>query len=129
MEIPVEILSPGEGRPRRNVLSLEDNSGIHVEDVAASDAEAKNHRGRKRRSDLKLSKVRVGVETALALFVGHLGILTMFRHDWIEALTGWDLDHHNGSVEWLIVVAMLAVPVAIGIVARRHWRLLTAATE
>ena len=51
----------------------------------------------------------------------------MFWHDWIEALTGWDPDHHNGSVEWLIVVALLAVAVAIGIMARRDRRLLIAA--
>jgi hypothetical protein len=51
----------------------------------------------------------------------------MFRRDWIEALTGWYLDHGNGSVEWLIVVAMLAAAIAIGIVARRHRTLLTAA--
>jgi hypothetical protein len=78
---------------------------------------------------LKPTKVRVGVEMVLALIAGLLGILAMFRRDWIEALTGWDLDHGNGSVEWLIVVAMLAAAIAIGIIALRHWTLLTAATE
>jgi hypothetical protein len=48
------------------------------------------------------SKVRVRLETAIAVFAAALGILTIFLHDWIEALTGWDPDHHNGSFEWLI---------------------------
>jgi hypothetical protein len=79
--------------------------------------------------DVKPSKVRVGVETAIALCAGALGILTIFWHDWIEALTGWDPDHHNGSFEWLIVAALLLVAAALGAVARRDWRLSTAVTD
>jgi hypothetical protein len=73
------------------------------------------------------SKFRARLETAIALFAGALGILTIFWHDWIEALTGWDPDHHNGSFEWIIVAALLAVAVVLGLVARRHWKLLAAA--
>ena len=36
---------------------------------------------------LRRSKVRAQLETAVALFAGILGILTIFWHDWIEALT------------------------------------------
>jgi hypothetical protein len=68
--------------------------------------------------------VRAQLETAGALFAGILGILTIFWHDWIEALTGWDPDNHNGTVEWIVVAGLLAVSAAIGLVARRHWRLL-----
>jgi hypothetical protein len=68
--------------------------------------------------------VRAQLETAVALFAGILGILTIFWHDWIEALTGWDPDNHNGTVEWIVVAGLLAVSAAIGLVARRHWRLL-----
>lgn len=78
---------------------------------------------------MKPSKIRVGLETAIALLAGLLGVVTIFWHDWIEALTGWDPDHHNGSVEWLIVVGLLVVAVAMGAVARRHWRLLLADSE
>jgi undecaprenyl pyrophosphate phosphatase UppP len=78
---------------------------------------------------MKPSKIRVGLETAIALLAGLLGVVTIFWHDWIEALTGWDPDQHNGSVEWLIVVGLLVVAVAMGIVARRHWRLLLADSE
>jgi hypothetical protein len=73
---------------------------------------------------LRRSKVRAQLETAVALCAGILGILTIFWHDWIEALTGWDPDHHNGSAEWIVVIGLLAVSAALGLVARRHWRLL-----
>lgn len=77
----------------------------------------------------KPSKIRIGLETAIALFAGVLGVLTIFWHDWIEALTGWDPDHHNGSFEWLIVVVLLAVAAILGLAARRDWRLRSAARE
>jgi hypothetical protein len=75
---------------------------------------------------VKPSKVRVRLEMAVALCAGILGIVTIFWHDWIEALTGWDPDQHNGSAEWLIVAVLLAVAVAMALVARRHWKLLAA---
>jgi hypothetical protein len=78
---------------------------------------------------MKPSKIRVGLETAIALLAGLLGVVTIFWHDWIEALTGWDPDQHNGAAEWLIVVGLLAVAAAMAIVARRHWRLLLANSE
>jgi hypothetical protein len=43
-----------------------------------------------------------------------VAVLTIFRPDWIEALTGEDLDQHAGLVEWLIVVALLSTV--------RYWR-------
>jgi hypothetical protein len=78
---------------------------------------------------MKISKVRVRLEMALALFAGALGLLTAFWHDWIEGLTGWDPDHHNGSIEWFIVVALLAIAVVIGLLARRDHRRLAEARE
>ena len=75
---------------------------------------------------MKPSKIRVRLETAIALLAGLLGVVTIFWHDWIEALTGWDPDHHNGSFEWLIVAGLLVIAAAMGTVARRHWRLLQA---
>lgn len=72
---------------------------------------------------MKPSKTLVYTETALALVVGLLGVVTIFWRDWIEALTGWDPDQHNGSAEWLIVVGLLAVAAAAGAAARRHWRM------
>jgi hypothetical protein len=75
---------------------------------------------------LKPTKVRVRLEAGVALCAGILGVLTIFWHDWIEALSGWDPDHHNGIVEWIVVVGLLAVGVTMGLAARRHWTLLTA---
>jgi hypothetical protein len=61
----------------------------------------------------------VKAELAVAIAAGLLGLLTVFWHDWIEALTGWDPDHHSGSLEWLIVAALLAISLAVGLRARR----------
>jgi hypothetical protein len=66
---------------------------------------------------------------AMALSAALLGSLTIFWRDWIEFLTGWDPDHHIGSVEWILVIGLLAVAVALGLEARRHGRLLTAGTR
>jgi len=55
------------------------------------------------------------------------GDVWLSPHDWIEALTGWDPDQHNGTVEWIVVVGLLVVSAAIGLAARRHWRLLAEA--
>jgi hypothetical protein len=74
-------------------------------------------------------KVRVRLETAVALAAGILGLVTIFWHDWIEMLTGLDPDEHDGSVEWLLVAALLVIAVVMSLVARRHWRLLTAGGE
>ena len=75
---------------------------------------------------MKASKLRFRVETAVAVCAGVLGIVTAFWHDWIEALTGWDPDHHNGSAEWLIVAGILVVAAVSGALARREWKLLSA---
>jgi hypothetical protein len=78
---------------------------------------------------LRRTRVRARLETALALCTGVLGILTIFWHDWIEILTGWDPDHHNGSAEWIVVAGLLTVAIAMGLIARRHWLLLTAVPD
>jgi hypothetical protein len=75
---------------------------------------------------VKLSRLRVQAEMTISFCAGALGILTIFWHDWIEALTGWDPDHHNGTMEWLIVAVLLAMSAALGLTARRHWKLLPA---
>lgn len=75
------------------------------------------------------SKFRAALESVIALCAGPLGLVTVFWRDWIEILTGWDPDHHNGTAEWLIVVVLLAVAVVAGIMSRRSWRALAAAQE
>jgi undecaprenyl pyrophosphate phosphatase UppP len=75
------------------------------------------------------SRTRIGIETGIALFAGILGVVTIFWHDWIEALAGWDPDHHNGRAEWLIVAALLVISVVLGTLARRDWRVRAAASR
>jgi undecaprenyl pyrophosphate phosphatase UppP len=65
---------------------------------------------------------RFYVETVLSAVAGVLGVLTLFWRDWIEALTGFDPDHHNGSFEWLIVIGLLLVAAVFGMLARTEWR-------
>jgi hypothetical protein len=61
-------------------------------------------------------------ETCLAIIAGGLAILTCFWRDWIEGLTGWDPDHHNGSFEIVIIVGLALVSVACAIAGRYSWR-------
>ena len=45
---------------------------------------------------------------------GVLFVVTPFRRDWIEAIFGgFDPDQHSGSIEWIIVMAMLIVTLAM----------------
>jgi hypothetical protein len=45
---------------------------------------------------------------------GFLYVATPFRPDWIEAICGGcDPDQHDGSIEWIIVMAMLVVTLAM----------------
>jgi hypothetical protein len=45
---------------------------------------------------------------------GVLFVVTPFRSDWIEAVFGgFDPDQHGGSIEWMIVMAMLVVTLAM----------------
>jgi hypothetical protein len=78
---------------------------------------------------VRFSKGRARLEMAGALGAGILGILTIFWHDWIEILTGWDPDNHSGAMEWITAVGLLVAAVAMGLAARRHWRLLTAVPD
>ena len=73
---------------------------------------------------MKPSRIQIQLETAAALCAGLAGIITMFWRDWIEILTGWSPDRHNGGAEWLIVALLLAVAVGMGAVAWRHRRAL-----
>jgi hypothetical protein len=67
-------------------------------------------------------RTRFWLELCLAGLCGLLGLLTVFWRDWIEALTGFDPDHHDGSVEWMIVVGLLLASVVLSVVARLEWR-------
>lgn len=59
-------------------------------------------------------KAVLTIESILAMFSGALALLTVFWRDWIEAITGWDPDHHNGSLEVVIVIGLVFVTVLVG---------------
>lgn len=75
---------------------------------------------------MRPSKFLVRLEAAIAAIAAILGITTIFWRDWIEALTGWDPDHHNGSSERLIVAFLLVIALTLGLLARHHRRLVMA---
>jgi hypothetical protein len=62
------------------------------------------------------------VEGVLTAIVGVLAVVTIFWHDWIEALTGWDPDHHNGTFEIYIIIGLALIAVALGLVTRVCWK-------
>ncbi len=71
-------------------------------------------------------KRRFNIEAALAAVTAALVILTLINHEWIEVLTGWDPDKGNGSLEWGIVIVLLAACVALSYRARSDWQKLQA---
>lgn len=66
-------------------------------------------------------RARLWVEAGLAALTGALSVLTLFWHNWLEAF-GFDPDNHNGTVEWLIVAALLVLCLVFSFSARLEWR-------
>jgi hypothetical protein len=57
---------------------------------------------------------RFWAQAVLGGTTGLLYVVTPFRPDWIEAIYGgFDPDQHDGSIEWIIVMAMLVVTLAM----------------
>jgi len=67
-------------------------------------------------------RARFWVEAGLASLCGFLAVLTLFWRDWIEAIIGFDPDHHNGSLEWMIVAGFSLGCVRLFYAARAEWR-------
>ncbi len=65
---------------------------------------------------------RFWLEWALGSITACLAFVTLFWHDWIEAVLGVDPDQGNGSAEWLVVIALLIISVVFVISARIEWR-------
>ena len=66
--------------------------------------------------------VRFWAEVTLASASACLALATALRRDWIEAVTGVDPDRHSGMLEWLLVVTLLVLSLAVGAAARAEWR-------
>ena len=65
---------------------------------------------------------RFWIEIGLASISGLLAVITPVFPDWIEFVSGWDPDQHDGSVERLIVVGLFLVTAAILALAAIEWR-------
>jgi len=62
------------------------------------------------------------VEVVLGALTGLLALITPIFPDWIEFVSGWDPDQHDGSVEWMIVVGLFVVTIVIVALATIEWR-------
>jgi hypothetical protein len=67
-------------------------------------------------------RLRFCVEIALAVASGLLGLVTLFWRSWVELVFRFDPDHHNGSLEWELVVACGLLALLFAALARREWR-------
>lgn len=65
---------------------------------------------------------RFWVESVLGSITGVIAVVTIFWHDWIEIIFGADPDKGSGSAEWLVVLALFVVTVALAVLARTEWR-------
>ena len=64
---------------------------------------------------------RFWLESICGSVAGIVTVITLFWRDWIEAVFRIHPDGGNGSAEWLIVVVLLLVTVALAVGARREW--------
>lgn len=71
---------------------------------------------------LRSLRHRFWLESILGSITGVVAVVTLFWHDWIEAIFGVDPDKGNGSTEWLVVLTLLILTVALAIGARLEWR-------
>ena len=67
--------------------------------------------------------LRPRVETALAMILAVVAVLTLCWPRWIEGLTGLEPDAGSGEAEWGIVVLFAVLALAAGLLARRDYRL------
>lgn len=65
---------------------------------------------------------RFWLESVLCSVTGIVAIITLFWHDWIEAVFRVDPDSGNGSAEWLVVAVPLLLTVILAAGALRDWR-------
>jgi hypothetical protein len=61
-------------------------------------------------------------ETGMAIVTGIFFVLTLVRRDWVELIFNIDPDQGNGSLEWLIVGALLVLTIVLFALAAFEWR-------
>lgn len=65
---------------------------------------------------------RFWLETAMAIVTSILFAITLVQRDWIEIVFGVDPDNRNGTLEWLIIGALLVVTIMLFTLASYEWR-------
>jgi hypothetical protein len=65
---------------------------------------------------------RFWLETGLAIVTSIVFVFTLVQRDWIEIVFGVDPDQGIGTLEWLIVGALLVVSITFFTLARYEWR-------
>jgi hypothetical protein len=66
------------------------------------------------------------LKTIAALACATCATLTLAWRDWLEIVFKIDPDHHNGTVEWLIVGVSFAFAIAFFVAADRERRTIAA---
>ena len=64
---------------------------------------------------------RFWLESICGSVTGLLTAITLVWHDWIEGVFRINPDSGGGSAEWLMVLVLLLVTVALAVGARREW--------
>jgi hypothetical protein len=72
---------------------------------------------------------RFWIPAILACLTGILTLITPIFPDWIEVISGWDPDQHDGSVESMIVIALFIVTAWLMGLAVVEWRRTAATTS
>lgn len=67
-------------------------------------------------------RARFWIEIGLTITSGFLLALTIVWRDWIEIIFKVDPDENSGSLEWLIVIALVVTTVAFALLARSEWQ-------
>ena len=62
------------------------------------------------------------LETGIAVITAILFVITLVWRDWIEVIFNIDPDSGSGSLEWLVVGALLVVTLALITLAGYEWR-------
>jgi hypothetical protein len=69
----------------------------------------------------RVRRGRVLVEAVLAGCSGLFLVVTVVWTSWIEGMFDYDPDRHSGSLERMLVTALLVATVVFGLLARSEW--------